>query len=137
MAGNTDSERRAVLDAETIAVVGCSATPGKPAHEVPAYLDAHGYTVVPVNPYAERVLGHAAADSLAEIDQRVDVVDVFRPREEVPGIVDVAIARDDVGAVWLQVGIQHADAEERAAAAGLRVVSNSCIKVDHQRLVAP
>jgi len=136
MAVASDGELREVLDAETIAVVGCSSTPGKAAHDVPKYLLDHGYDVIPVNPYADEVFGIEAVDSLADVDRRVDVVDVFRPSEEVPGIVDEVLERDDVGAVWLQLGITHDDAGERVEAAGRAFVQDRCIKVEHSRLVA-
>ncbi|ESS07106.1 MAG: putative CoA-binding protein [uncultured archaeon A07HB70] len=135
-----DEELRELLDARHIAVVGCSSTPGKAAHEVPAYLARAGYDVLPVNPYADEVLGREAADSLADVEETVDLVDVFRPRDEVPGIVDEAVARrearGDVRALWLQLGISHDEAAERAEAAGLRVVQDRCLKIEHGRLVA-
>ncbi|NHN40039.1 CoA-binding protein [Halorubellus sp. JP-L1] len=136
MAAATDSELREVLDAETIAVVGCSSTPGKAAHDVPKYLLEHGYDVIPVNPYAEEVFGIEAVDSLADVDARVDVVDVFRPSDEVPGIVDEVLAREDVDAVWLQLGISHDEAGTRVEESGRAFVQDTCIKVEHSRLVA-
>jgi predicted CoA-binding protein len=137
----TDDEKlRELLDARRIAVVGCSATPGKAAHEVPAYTIRAGYEVVPVNPYADEVLGRDAADSLADVAATVDLVNVFRPRDEVPGIVDQTAARretrGDVRALWLQRGISHDHAATRAEATGLRVVQDRCLKVEHGRLVA-
>ncbi|MFC7166471.1 CoA-binding protein [Halospeciosus flavus] len=131
----SDEELREVLDYENVAVVGCSSTPGKDAHDVPKYLQEHGYTVVPVNPYADEVLGREAYDSLSEVEERVDVVDVFRPSEEVAGIVDEAIDRDDVKAVWTQLGIRDDEAAAKAEDAGLRVVQDKCIKVEHRRLL--
>jgi predicted CoA-binding protein len=130
-----------ILAHDTIAVVGCSTTPGKAAHDIPAYLQRHGYRIVPVNPFADEVLGESAYDSLAEVPDSidVDVVDVFRPSEEAGGIVDSAIERaerlGDVSAVWLQLDITDAAAAERAADAGLDFVQNKCLKVEHQRLV--
>ncbi|MFB6301797.1 MAG: CoA-binding protein [Haloferacaceae archaeon] len=136
----TDDETlRELLDLRRLAVVGCSSTPGKAAHEVPAYLQAHGYEIHPVNPYADEVLGREAVDSLSEVSATVDLVDVFRPSDEVPGIVDEAIARaaerGDIRALWLQLGITHDGAAARAEAAGLRVVQDRCMKVEHGRLV--
>ena len=130
-----------ILAHDTIAVVGCSTTPGKAAHDIPAYLQRHGYRIVPVNPFADEVLGESAYDSLAEVPDSldVDVVDVFRPSEEAGGIVDTAIERaerlGDVSAVWLQLDITDAAAAERAADAGLDFVQDKCLKVEHQRLV--
>ena len=136
----TDEELRELLDLRRIAVVGCSATPGKAAHEIPAYMQRAGYEITPVNPYADEVLGRRAADSLADVAETVDLVDVFRPSEEVAGVVDEAIARararGDLRAVWLQLGIADDEAAARAEAAGLRVVQDRCLKVEHGRLVA-
>jgi predicted CoA-binding protein len=127
-----------LLDAETIAVVGCSATPGKAAHDVPAYLQRQGYEIVPVNPHRDEVLGREAADSLADVSERVDLVDVFRPSEEVSGIVDAVIerveGRGDVQGLWLQLGIRDDAAAARARDAGLTVVQDRCLKVEHGRL---
>lgn len=131
----TDAELQEVLARRRVAVVGCSATPGKDAHEIPKYLLEHGYDVVPVNPFSDEVLGRTAYDSLADVDGEVEVVDVFRPSDEVSGIVDEAIERDDVEVVWTQLGIRDDDAAARAENAGLRVVQDRCMKVEHARLV--
>ena len=131
-----DSELREILTLETIAVVGCSTTPGKDAHEVPKYLQVQGYEIVPVNPYADEVLGRSAYDSLADVEEAVDIVDVFRPSDEVAGIVDETLGRDDVEVIWLQLGIHDDEAVDRAEAAGRRVVQDRCLKVEHQRLAA-
>ncbi len=131
---DSDDDLREILDHDTIAVVGCSSTAGKAAHEIPAYLQRQGYDVVPINPYADEILGEMAYDSLADAPDGIDVVDVFRPSEEVPGIVDEALERDDVAAVWMQLGIEDDEAAERAEDAGLRVVQDRCMKVEHSRL---
>lgn len=132
----TDDELREILDMKRIAVVGCSSTPGKDAHEIPKYLQRQGYEIIPVNPNAEEVLGKPAYDSLSEVEEAVDIVDVFRPSEEVAGVVDEALARDDVTVVWLQLGIHDDEAIARAEAAGLKVVQDRCMKPEHSRLVA-
>jgi predicted CoA-binding protein len=132
----TTEQIREILDYETIAVVGCSTTPGKAAHDVPKYLLDHGYDVIPVNPYADEVFGIEAYDSLEDVPEGVDVVDVFRPSEETGPIVDAAIERDDVKAVWLQLGIRNDEAGERAEAAGKLFVQDKCIKVEHGKLAA-
>ncbi|MFC7080895.1 CoA-binding protein [Halorussus caseinilyticus] len=131
----SDAELREILGMERIAVVGCSTTPGKDAHEIPKYLLDNGYEVIPVNPSADEIFGRTAYDSLADVEEKIDVVDVFRPSDEVSGIVDEALARDDVAVVWTQLGIADADAATRAEDAGLRVVQDKCLKVEHQRLV--
>jgi predicted CoA-binding protein len=130
----SDSELAEILGLGTVAVVGCSTTPGKAAHDVPAYLREHGYDVIPVNPYADEIFGRTAYDSLSDVEEAVDVVDVFRPSEEVAGIVDEAVERGDVEAVWLQLDITDDEAAARAEAAGLRVVQDKCMKVEHGRL---
>ncbi|WP_096391364.1 CoA-binding protein [Halopenitus persicus] len=139
---STDVEGRIdeLLDAETVAVVGCSTTPEKAAHRIPKYLQEHGYRIVPVNPYAETVLGEPAYDAVTEVPREVtiDVVDVFRPSEDVPGVVDDVLERrdlaGDVGGLWLQLGIRNGEAAARAEAAGVAVVQDRCMKVEHERL---
>ncbi|MFC7324390.1 CoA-binding protein [Halorubrum rutilum] len=127
-----------LLDAETVAVIGCSTTPGKAAHDVPAYLQRHGYRIVPVNPFADEVLGEPAFDELADVEAEVDLVNVFRPSEEVPEILEAVrerhAARGDAGAAWLQLGIGHDEAAAAAEADGIEVVQDRCMKVEHGRL---
>ncbi|WP_440008675.1 CoA-binding protein [Halomicrococcus sp. SG-WS-1] len=131
----SDDELRQILELDTVAVVGCSTTEGKDAHEIPKYLQEHGYDVIPVNPYADEIFGRRAYDSLADVEEDVDVVDVFRPSDEVGGIVDAAVERDDAGVIWTQLGIRDDEAAERAENAGKRVVQDHCMKVEHQRLM--
>jgi predicted CoA-binding protein len=131
----TDDEIRAILEQDTVAVVGCSSTPGKDAHEIPKYLQSRGYEIVPVNPTADEILGLPTADSLSAVDADVDIVDVFRPSSEVAGIVEEAIDRDDAEVVWLQLGIHDDGAVARAEAAGLRVVQDRCMQPEHRRLI--
>jgi len=137
----TDDDRlRDLLDADTIAVVGCSTTEGKAAHDVPKYLQEHGYRIVPINPFADEILGETAYDSLADVEPEIDIVDVFRPSEETPAVVESVVdrheAHGDAGAVWLQLGIANDEATALADAAGLDFVQDRCIKVDHGRLAA-
>ncbi|WP_135851756.1 CoA-binding protein [Halorussus salinus] len=132
----SDAELREILGMTRVAVVGCSSTPGKDAHEIPKYLLENGYEVIPVNPTADEIFGRTAYDSLAEVEENVEIVDVFRPSDEVAGIVDEALARDDVAVVWTQLNVADSEAAARAEEAGLRVVQDKCIKVEHQRLVS-
>jgi hypothetical protein len=136
----TDEELREMLDRSPVAVIGCSTTPGKAAHDVPRYLQDHGYRIVPVNPTADEVLGEPAYDSLADVPDDVALVNVFRPSSEVSDIVDQVLdrheERGDADAIWLQLGIRDDEAADRAEAAGLDVVQDRCMKVDHGRLVA-
>ncbi|WP_193310180.1 CoA-binding protein [Halorubrum halophilum] len=133
-----DEDLNRLLDADTVAVIGCSTTPGKAAHDVPAYLQRNGYRVIPVNPFADEILGEPAVDRLADVDADVDLVNVFRPSEEVPEILDAVRerhgARGDAAAAWLQLGISHDEAAERAEADGVEVVQDRCMKVEHGRL---
>jgi uncharacterized protein len=130
----------------TIAVVGCSPRPERDSHEVAQYLQAQGYRIVPVNPVvaasaAPQILGERCYASLHEAmqalpaGQRFDVVDVFRNSAEVPPVVDEAIAVG-AGMLWLQLGVAHAPAAAKAQAAGLGVVQNRCIKLDHMAWLA-
>jgi predicted CoA-binding protein len=124
---------RIYAETKTIAVVGASADPSKPAHQIPRYLQRQGYRILPVNPRGGELLGEAAARSLAEVDRPVDVVDVFRPAEEAPAIAREAIA---IGAkvLWLQHGIESQEAQRLAEAAGLSVVMNRCMGETHGEL---
>jgi hypothetical protein len=132
---DSDDELREILGLDTVAVVGCSSTPGKAAHDVPRYLLDHGYDVIPVNPYAEEIFGREAADALPAVSETVDIVNVFRPSEEVAGIVADALDREDAGVIWTQLGIRDDEAAARAEAAGRRVVQDRCLKVEHGRLL--
>ena len=129
-------EIREVLDADTVVVIGCSTTPGKAAHDVPKYLADNGYDVVPVNPYADEVFGREAYDGLLDVPEDVDVeiVDVFRPSDELDGIVDDVLEHGGVDVLWTQTGIADREATDRAEKAGVRVVEDRCIKVEHRRL---
>ncbi|MXV61057.1 CoA-binding protein [Natronorubrum sp. JWXQ-INN-674] len=122
-----------VLAHETIAVVGCSSTPGKAAHDVPKYLLDHGYDVIPVNPFADEIFGRDVYDALSDVEEEIDVVCIFRPSEEVSEIVDSALERDDVDAIWTQQGIRDDDAAARAEDDGRTVVQSRCMMVEHRR----
>jgi predicted CoA-binding protein len=124
---------RIYAETKTIAVVGASADPAKPAHRIPRYLQRQGYRIVPVNPRGGELLGEPAARSLAEVDGPVDVVEVFRPAAEAPQIAREAVA---VGAkvLWLQTGIESEEAKRIAEAAGLTVVMNRCMGETHGEL---
>ena len=130
-----EAELREILSNDRVAVVGCSTTPGKAAHDVPNYLVSQGYDVVPVNPFADEIFGREAHDSLADVPGDVDIVDVFRPSEEVADIVDASLARDDDAVIWLQLGIHDDEAVARAEAAGRRVVQDRCMKPTHRALL--
>jgi uncharacterized protein len=124
---------RIYAETRTIAVVGASGDPSKPAHRIPRYLQSQGYRILPVNPRGGQLLGEPVARSLAEVDGPVDVVDVFRPAEEAPRIAREAI---EAGAkvLWLQVGIVSEEARQEAEAAGLTVVMDRCMGQTHAEL---
>ncbi len=126
---------RRVLEHDRVAVVGASTSYQKAAHIVPAYLQRHGYEITPVNPSADEVFGEPAYDALEAVPEGIDIVEVFRPSAAVPAIVDQAIARGDVRAIWMQPGIRHDRAAEAAESAGLDVVQDRCMKVEHGQLV--
>lgn len=130
-----DETLRRALAYDEVAVVGCSRTPGKAAHDIPAYLNQHGYIIRPVNPFAEEIFDVPARDSLRDVpDGAVETVNIFRPSEEVSEIVDQALTREDVRVIWTQLGIRDDAAAERAREAGLTVVQDRCMKVEHGRL---
>lgn|SRR5262245_24413616 len=122
-----------ILDeCRTIAVVGLSSDAWRPSHSVAAYMQRLGYRVIPVNPNETEVLGERAYDRLADVPERIDLVDVFRRPDEAGGAVDQAIALG-VKAVWLQEGVIDYAAAERAVAAGLLVVMDRCWLKEHAR----
>ena len=129
-----DALRALLLDARTIAVVGMSKNPEKDAHTVPRYLLEHGYKVIPVNPTAPEILGQKSYPSLREVPGPIDIVNVFRPSEDVPPVLEEALAVRPK-AVWLQTGIRHDGAAGKARAAGLTVVQDTCIRTTHRMLV--
>jgi len=134
----TDATLHDVLArARTIAVVGLSDKPERDSNEVARYLQSVGYRVVPVNPMLSEVLGERAYPSLAAIppEVTVDIVDIFRRSDQVPTVVDEAIARG-APVVWMQLGVEHAEAAAKARAAGITVFENLCIMVQHRRLRA-
>lgn len=117
----------------TIAVVGISDKPHRASHEVAHYLLDAGYRIIPVNPVVKEVLGLTCYPDLASVPEPIDMVDVFRRGEEIGPIVDAAIA---VGAksLWLQLGVINEPEAERASVAGLQVVMDRCVKIDHARM---
>ena len=118
----------------TIAVVGLSNDQTRPSYSVSQYMQAAGYRIIPVNPEATEVLGENAYPTVASIPEPVEIVNVFRRSENVPPVVDDAITAG-ARVVWMQSGIWHVAAAEKARAAGLEVVMNHCIRTEHQRLV--
>ena len=120
----------------TIAVVGCSKDPAKDAHTVPAYMQSKGYRIIPVNPTATEILGVKAYPNLSAIPDPYDIVNVFRPSDQVGPIVDEAIGAGRAKVIWMQLGIANEPAAARARAAGMQVVMDRCLRVEH-RLAFP
>ncbi len=120
-----------------VAIVGVSSNPVRASYFVARYLGLRGYDVVPVNPglAGQSLLGATVVGSLSEIEGPVDMVDIFRRSEAVPAIVDEALALfPDLGTIWMQIGVEHAQAAELAQARGVDVVQNRCPKIEYQRL---
>jgi predicted CoA-binding protein len=126
---------------KTVAVVGLSRELGKDSHRVSAYLKQHGFHIIPVNPFADEVLGEKSYKSLLdvppEIQKTIEIVDIFRPSKDVPPIVEQAIKLKEMhgkpNVVWMQLGIVNKQAAEAAKKAGLTVVMNKCMMIEHKR----
>jgi predicted CoA-binding protein len=128
-----DELREIYADAETIAVVGASADAAKPAHTIPRYLQRQGFRIIPVNPKGGEILGEKVYERLEDIPEPVDVVDVFRPSEETPGVARDAV-RVGAKVLWLQEGISSEEAERIATEGGLKVVMDRCMGETHYQL---
>ena len=125
--------RRLLDESGSVAVVGLSDKPHRPSHFVGKYLLDHGYTVYPVNPTRERILGRRSYPTLADIGEPVDMVDCFRRAEEMPALAREAV---EIGAkvLWMQLGVISEEAAEIARAGGLEVVMDRCTKIEHARI---
>ncbi len=121
-------------NARTIAIVGISHKEHRDSHKVAKYLKEQGYTIIPVNPKYKEVLGEPCYPDLKSVPQKIDIVDIFRKIDAIPGIVDEAI-QVGAGCVWMQLGLAHNASADKARAAGLKVVMSKCTKVEHQRLL--
>ena len=122
-----------ILNMKRIAVVGLSSDPSRPSYDVARYLQRQGYTIIPVNPKETEVLGEKSYPTLSDIPEPPDVVDVFRRPEYVGEIVDEAI-KVGAKAVWLQLGVINEEAARKAREAGLLVVMDRCMKIEHHML---
>lgn len=133
MIDDVDGLRRLLAETRTIAVVGLSANWHRPSYFAAQYMLERGYRIIPVNPAYTEVLGQRCYPSLREVPEPVDMVDCFRRSEEIPAIVEEAIA---IGArsVWMQLGVINEAAVQRAEAAGLAVVMDRCVKIEYARL---
>ncbi|HKW73897.1 MAG TPA: CoA-binding protein [Terriglobales bacterium] len=130
-ATSNDSITQLLRESKIIAVVGLSDSPLRPSYGVAAYMQSHGYRIIPVNPTIKGALGERAVPSLSAVKEKIDIVDVFRRPEFVPEVVEEAI-RLKVPAIWMQEGVVHEQAAERARKAGIQVVMDRCILKEHR-----
>jgi len=117
---------------KTIAVVGLSANPERPSYGVTEYMQKAGYRIIPVNPNEREVLGEKSFARLEDVSEKIEIVDIFRRAEDVPPVVESAI-RVGAKVIWMQLGIENAEAAEKARAAGLTVIEDACIFVEHRK----
>jgi len=131
---HTDEQIRKFYSLKNIAVVGMSKYPEKAAHYVPKYLADKGYNIIPVNPTADEIMGKKCYHEINEVNESIDIVDVFRPSDQVMPVVEAAIKKKPK-VIWLQEGIHNQEAEELARNAGIEVVFNRCMLAEHERLI--
>jgi uncharacterized protein len=132
---HSDSEIKGFYKLKNIAVVGMSKNEEKPSHFVPRYLVEHGYNVIPINPTITEVFGKKSYPSIADVQEKIDIVDVFRRSEDVPPVIDDAIRKNGIKLVWMQTGIYNGEAEKKAKENGIDVVYNRCMMAEHRRLL--
>ncbi|RDJ30904.1 MAG: CoA-binding protein [Crenarchaeota archaeon] len=130
---HSDEEIRNILSMKNVAVVGMSKNSAKAAHYVPKYLMNNGYNITPINPTAKEILNKKCYPDISAVDEQIDIVDVFRPSEDVLPVVQEAIKKQPK-VIWLQEGIHNKEAEDLARKAGITVVFNRCMLAEHQRL---
>ena len=132
---HSDSQIKEIYELTHVAVVGVSKNEEKPSHQVPKYLIEHGYNIVPVNPTVSEVLGRKCYPSVAAINERIDVVDVFRKSDDIPEVIDdILKKKDGIKVFWMQLGIYNEDAERKAKQNGIDVIYNRCMMEEHERL---
>ena len=131
---HSDNEIRKMYNFKNIAVVGMSRDPVKAAHFVPKYMIERGYNIIPVNPSANEILGKRTYAKVSDIKPQVDIIDVFRPSEDVYSVVEDSVKKPSVKVIWLQEGIHNAEAEKVALDNKINVVFNRCIMAEHMRL---
>lgn len=129
----TDDEIRDILTLKRVAVIGMSKNEHKAAHYVPKYLSENGFSIIPINPTTDEILGKKCYSTISDIDGDVDIVDVFRPSELVLPVVEESIKKNPK-VIWLQEGIHNLEAEKMAQENGIKIVFNRCMLAEHQRL---
>jgi len=130
----SDAEIREIYGMKNIAVVGMSKSDGKAANYVPKYLMEQGYNVIPVNPTAPEIMGKKSYPNVSSVPDDIDIVDVFRPSDDVLPVVIDAIKKPGIKVVWMQLGIYNKQAEKLAREKGVKVVYNRCMLAEHHRL---
>ncbi|WEU40624.1 MAG: CoA-binding protein [Candidatus Odinarchaeum yellowstonii] len=132
----SDEIQKILYKAKVIAVVGMSRDPSKLAHIIPKYLLEHGYQIIPINPNAKEILGLKSYSSLEDVPDniKIDILEIFRPPEEIPALVEVA-HKKRIPVVWLQVGLRSKEAAEKAAKYGIIFVENLCIRREHMLMM--
>jgi predicted CoA-binding protein len=131
---HSDSEVIKFYGLKNIAIVGMSKNEGKAAHYVPKFLIRHGYNVIPVNPTASEIEGRKSYPVVSSIPERIDIIDIFRPTEDVPAVVKDALKKEGIKVIWMQEGIYSKEAENMAREKGITVVYNRCMMAEHKRL---
>ena len=132
---HSDSDLKNIYQLKNIAVVGMSKNVEKAGNFVPKYLIEHGYNVIPINPTIAEVLGRKSYPTIADVPEKIDIVDIFRKPEDVPSVIDDAIKKkDDVKVIWMQEGIYNEEGEKKAIENGMDVVYNRCMMAEHMRL---
>jgi predicted CoA-binding protein len=130
----SDEEIRDILSLKKVVVIGMSKHSSKAAHYVPKYLSDNGYDITPVNPTTNEILDKKCYNSVSEITEEIDIVDIFRPSDQVLPVIQEAIKKKPK-VIWLQEGIHNSEAEELARKEGIKVVYNRCMLAEHQRLL--
>ena len=130
---HTDEQIRDILSLKKVAVIGMSKNSSKAAHYVPKYLADNGYEITPVNPSTNEILGKKSYNALSDINEEIEIVDIFRPSDQVLPFVQEAIKKKPK-VIWLQEGIHNKEAEELAQKEGIQVIFNRCMLAEHQRL---
>ncbi|MGK0255612.1 MAG: putative CoA-binding protein [Arcobacteraceae bacterium] len=133
---NTEEIKKILEETKTIAVIGCSPNPEKASNRVANYLKNAGYTMIPIYPKEDEILGEKVYRSLSEIpsDVKIDMVDIFRKADVIGLVVEEALKRGDVECIWTQLGLVNNKAAKKASDAGLQVVQNHCTKIEHANL---
>ncbi len=130
---HSDDEIKQIFSLKNVAVIGMSKHPEKAAHFVPKYLSEQGFNILPINPTSSEILNKKCYSNVTEVDEPIDIVDVFRPSDQVLPVVKEAIKMKPK-VIWLQQGIHNQEAEELARKEGIKVVFNRCMLAEHQRL---